>query len=99
MTIAPSKQGLIAQPGQSGIDPRGPRFGAGITAVLLLVTIGLSLGGLQLAATVVFTVITLLFAWGAFAGVPRHPYGLFFKAVIRPRLAAPSHRENPKPPT
>jgi hypothetical protein len=99
MTIAPSKQGLVAQPGQAGIDPRGPRFGAGITAVLLLVTIGLSLGGLQLAATIVFTVITLLFAWGAFAGVARHPYGLFFKAVIRPRLAAPGHLENPKPPT
>jgi hypothetical protein len=99
MTIAPSKQGLVAQPGQAGIDPRGPRFGAGITAILLLVTIGLSLGGLQVAATIVFTVITLLFAWGAFAGVARHPYGLFFKAVIRPRLAAPSHLENPKPPT
>ena len=28
----------------AGIDPRGPRFGAGITAVLLLVTIALGLG-------------------------------------------------------
>jgi hypothetical protein len=99
MTIAPSKQGLIAKQGEPGIDPRGPRFGAGITAVLLLVVIGLSLGGLQLAAIILFTVITALFAWGAFAGVARHPYGLFFKAVIRPRLAAPSHLENPKPPT
>jgi hypothetical protein len=27
----------------AGIDPRGPRFGAGITAVLLLVTIALGL--------------------------------------------------------
>ena len=26
-----------------GIDPRGPRFGAGITATLMLVTIGLGL--------------------------------------------------------
>ena len=32
-----------------GIDPRGPRFGAGITGVLLLVTIGLWLAGLTLA--------------------------------------------------
>jgi hypothetical protein len=99
MTIAPSKQGLIAKPGQAGIDPRGPRFGAGITAVLLLVVIGLALGGLTPAALILFTVITALFAWGAFAGVTRHPYGLFFKAVIRPRLAAPSHLEDPKPPT
>lgn len=99
MTIAPSKQGLIAGPGEPAIDPRGPRFGAGITAVLLLVVIGLSLGQAQAAATVLFAFITLLFAWGALAGVPRHPYGLVFKAVIRPRLAAPSHLENPKPPT
>jgi hypothetical protein len=99
MTIAPSKQGLIAKQGEPGIDPRGPRFGAGITAVLLLVVIGLSLAGLQPAATILFALITALFAWGAFAGVARHPYGLFFKAVIRPRLAAPAHLENAKPPT
>ncbi len=99
MTIAPSKQGLIAKPGQPGIDPRGPRFGAGITAVLLLVVIGLDLGGLTAAALILFAIITVLYAWGAFAGVARHPYGLFFKNVIRPRLSAPSHLEDPKPPT
>ena len=82
-----------------GIDPRGPRFGAGITAILLLVTIGLWLGGLHLAAFVVFAYLTLMFAWGAFAGVQRHPYGLFFKHVIRPRLAAPKELEDPTPPT
>jgi hypothetical protein len=99
MTIAPSKQGLIAKPGQPGVDPRGPRFGAGITAVLLLVVIGLALGGLTAAALILFAVITVLFAWGAFAGVARHPYGLLFKKAVRPRLAAPSHLEDPKPPT
>jgi hypothetical protein len=82
-----------------GIDPRGPRFGAAITAVLLLVTIGLWLGGLTVAATIVFLYITLVFALGAFAGVQRHPYGLFFKAVIRPRLAPPTELEDPTPPT
>jgi hypothetical protein len=82
-----------------GIDPRGPRFGAAITAVLLLVTIGLWLGGLHVPAFIVFAYITLVFAWGAFAGVQRHPYGLIFKKVVRPRLAAPSELENPTPPT
>ncbi len=62
----------------SGIDPRGPRFGAGITAALLLVVIGLSLGGLLLPALIIFVAQTLLFAWGAFAGIRRHPYGLLF---------------------
>ncbi|HEX4444805.1 MAG TPA: DUF4395 domain-containing protein [Galbitalea sp.] len=84
---------------QKGIDPRGPRFGAGITGVLLLVTIGLWLGGLTLAATIVFAYITIVFAWGAFAGVQRHPYGLFFKAVVRPRLKPPTELEDPTPPT
>ena len=87
-----------------GIDPRGPRFGAAITAVLLLVTIGLSLAGLSnhglfVAGQIVFAYITLVFAWGAFAGVQRHPYGLFFKNVIRPRIAAPKELEDPIPPT
>ena len=83
----------------SGIDPRGPRFGAAITAVLLLVVIGLSLGGLQLPALIIFGAQTLLFAWGAFAGIQRHPYGLLFKTLVRPRLAPPGELEDPTPPT
>ena len=84
---------------QTGIDPRGPRFSAGVTAVLLLVVIGLGVAELTIASTVLFAVITAIFAWGAFAGVQRHPYGLFFKKVIRPRLAAPTELEDPVPPT
>lgn len=45
------------------------------------------------------TLISLLFLWGAAAGVQRHPYGLLFKAVVRPRLAPPRELEDPKPPT
>jgi hypothetical protein len=82
-----------------GIDPRGPRFGAAITAVLLLIVIGLSLGGLSLAGFVVFAVITLVFAWGAFAGIQRHPYGLLFRKLVRPRLKPPTELEDPIPPT
>ena len=83
----------------TGIDPRGPRFSAGITAVLLIITIALSLAGATIAATVLFTALTLLFAWGAFAGVQRHPYGILFKKLVRPRLAAPTELEDPAPPT
>jgi hypothetical protein len=81
------------------IDPRGPRFGAGITGVLLLVVIGLFLDGLTLAAFIVFLFITLVFAWGAFAGVQKHPYGFLFKALVRPRLKPPTELEDPTPPT
>lgn len=87
-----------------GIDPRGPRFGASITAVLLLVVLFLGILGLQsaplaTAALLLLGLLVALFAWGAFAGIQRHPYGLLFKAAIRPRLAPPTELEDPAPPT
>jgi hypothetical protein len=91
------------------IDPRGPRFGAGITALALLVTIALALStegiGASLAtrvaepAFILLAIITVLFAWGALAGVHRHPYGALFKALVRPRLGAPDYLEAVEPPT
>lgn len=89
MTTTPSK----------GIDPRGPRFGATITATLLLITVFLALIGAQTAATILLTLIVALFAWGAFAGIARHPYGAIFKAFVRPKLAPPTELEDPRPPT
>jgi hypothetical protein len=83
----------------AGIDPRSPRFGAGITAVLLLVDIFLALTGATIAAAVLLLVIALLFAWGAFAGVRRHPYGVLYRVAVRPRLAPPTELEDPAPPT
>lgn len=86
-------------PSARGIDPRSPRFGAGITAVLLLVDIFLALVGATAAAAILLLVIALLFAWGAFAGVQRHPYGWIFRRLVRPRLAPPAELEDPAPPT
>ena len=91
--------GAAGAAGAAGIDPRSPRFGAGITAVLLLLTLFLGLAGLDVAAFVVLLVISALFAWGAFAGIQRHPYGALFRTVVRPRLAPPAEREDPAPPT
>lgn len=102
---------LAAKPGQKGIDPRGPRFGAVITFILLAIDVLLGLTGPSVVAGttlserltdpafVLLAVITLIFAWGAFAGIQRHPYGLVFKAFVRPRLSAPGELEDPKPPT
>ena len=83
----------------AGIDPRGPRFGAAITAALLLITVVLAIAGAATAAFWLLVVITLLFAWGAFAGIRRHPYGLIFARFVRPRLAPPAELEDPRPPT
>jgi len=81
------------------IDPRGPRFGAAITAILLLVTVFLTLVGASVAALGLLTALTALFAWGAIAGAGRHPYGVLFRKFVRPRLAPPSELENAAPPT
>jgi len=82
-----------------GIDPRGPRFSAGITAILFLVVIALALLDFGTAALILSIYNAAVFLWGAAAGVARHPYGLFFKAVIRPRLKPPVELEDPIPPT
>jgi hypothetical protein len=83
----------------SGIDPRGPRFGAAITSVLLLITVFLALDAATAAsAYLLLAVITALFAVGAIFGNSKHPYGLIFKKFVRPGLVAPKELEDPRPP-
>lgn len=88
-----------ARAASTGIDPRGPRFTAAITAALLLVVAVLGFGGADLAAWLLLTALAALFAWGAVAGVRRHPFGLLFTRFVRPRLAPPAELEDPRPPT
>jgi len=79
----------------AGIDPRGPRFGAGVTAVLLVVTLLL---GTSRAATLLLTAIALLFLLGTARGVQGSVQGWVFKSWIRPRLSPPAELEDPRPP-
>nr|WP_274637567.1 DUF4395 domain-containing protein [Microbacterium bovistercoris] len=85
-----------------GIDPRGPRFGAAITSVLLLVTVLLALTevdstGPVAPAFVLLLVVALLFLWGVLW--PRTaPWGVLFRKAVRPRLRAPKELEDPRPP-
>ena len=81
------------------IDPRGPRFGAAITTVLLLVVIYLSLDTKSFpSAVALLSIIVALFAIGAFFGNSKHPYGYVFKRLVRPLLQAPKELEDPRPP-
>lgn len=82
---------------KNGVDPRGPRFGAGITAVLLLAIVFLWLIGQTVFATVLQYWVVVVFAWGAFAGIQSHPYGKLFAKFVRPRLAPPAELEDPRP--
>ena len=89
----------MSQPEPAGIDPRGPRFTAGLTAALLLATVVLAVGGAALAAWSLLALISAVFAWSAAAGVRRNPFGILFQRFIRPRLAPPAELEDPRPPT
>jgi Domain of unknown function (DUF4395) len=73
------------------IDPRGARFGAAITTVVLAVVL-ITGSGWLLAAQV------LVFAVGALAGLRYAPYGLLFRRLIRPRLGPPARTEPEAPP-
>jgi uncharacterized protein DUF4395 len=73
------------------IDPRGPRFGAVITTVVLAVVLITGSAWLLGAQLVVFAV-------GALAGLRYAPYGVVFRRVIRPRLGPPGHTEAEAPP-
>jgi hypothetical protein len=88
-----------ALPASAGIDPRGPRFGAAITGVLLLVDLFLGVLGLHGIALILLAALAVLFGFGAFAGIQRHPYGAVYRALVRPRLGPPSELEDPAPPT
>jgi hypothetical protein len=77
-----------------GIDPRGPRFVAALTAVVVAVAlvtptrVGLALASVQ----------AVLFAIGAVRGVQGTPQSWVFRTVVRPRLGAPAALEDPAPP-
>lgn len=89
----------MSRPEPAGIDPRGPRFTAAVTALLLLVVAVLGFGGADLAAWVLLAVVSAIFAWSAIAGVRRNPFGLVFQRLVRPRLTPPDELEDPRPPT
>jgi hypothetical protein len=74
------------------IDPRGPRFGAVVTTVVLAVVLGTGNGWLLAAQAVVFAI-------GALSGLKYAPYGYLYRALVRPRLPKPTELEHPAPPT
>ena len=71
------------------IDPRGPRFGAVITTVVLAAVLVTGSPWLLAAQVAVFAV-------GALAGLRYAPYGLLYRRLIRPRLGPPG-TPRPKP--
>jgi hypothetical protein len=74
-----------------GIDPRGARFGAVVSTIVLALVLVTGSGWLLAAQTLVFAV-------GAGLGLRYAPYGMIYRWLIRPRLGPPRELEAEPPP-
>lgn len=79
---------------QQFVDPRGPRFGAAVTVLVL--ALALVLGPVW--GLIPLAIQTIAFALGAIGGLHLQPWGILYRSVVRPRLAAPTELEDPRPP-
>jgi hypothetical protein len=80
---------------QPQVDPRGQRFAAALTSLVLLVALVAApstLTALLLAAQAVF------FLAGAALGPARTPYAVIYRALVLPRLGRPRELEPAAPP-
>lgn len=73
------------------IDPRGTRFAAAVTTVVLALV-------LVTGNPWVLGVQALVFAIGVLIGPAASPYGVVFARLIRPRLSPPAELEAAGPP-
>jgi hypothetical protein len=73
------------------IDPRGPRFSAALTTIVLA-------AALVLVSPLLLLLQAAVFAVGAVRGIQHTPYAWLFRRFVRPRLAPPAELEDPRPP-
>ncbi|MCW2858532.1 MAG: hypothetical protein JWP48_240 [Actinoallomurus sp.] len=73
------------------VDPRGQRFSAVLTSLVLIVVLVTSSWPLLTAQAVVFVI-------GVVFGLRSAPYGLIYQAFVRPRLGPPKELEPEAPP-
>jgi hypothetical protein len=72
------------------LDPRGVRFAAAVTTVVLALVLITGSGWLALAQAIVF-------ALPAVFGMRFSPYGALFRVAVRPRLGPPAETEDAAP--
>jgi hypothetical protein len=73
------------------VDPRGQRFNATLSAIVLAVVLITGSVWLLAAQAVVFGI-------GAVFGLKYSPYGVIYRLLIRPRLGPPAEMEAAAPP-
>jgi hypothetical protein len=72
------------------VDPRGPRFAAILTTIVLAVVLVTQWWPLLAAQAVVFAI-------GAFVGLKPAPYSLVYRYLVAPRLGPTTEREDAAP--
>ncbi|MEJ2865303.1 DUF4395 domain-containing protein [Actinomycetospora flava] len=72
------------------LDPRGVRFAAAVTTVVLAAVLLTGSGVLAALQAVVFAIPVA-------AGMRYSPYGALYRALLAPRLGPPSEREDAAP--
>ncbi|MEI6404387.1 MAG: DUF4395 domain-containing protein [Actinomycetes bacterium] len=77
------------------IDPRGPRFGAALTTVVLALVL---LVIPSTVATVLLALQAIVFGLGAFVGLHAQPYGILYRKFLARRLGPPQQLEDVEPP-
>jgi hypothetical protein len=73
------------------VDPRGLRFTAWLSAIVLALTLLTGSAWLLGAQAVIFGI-------GAVAGLRYAPYGVLFRLLVRPRIGPPPELEPAAPP-
>jgi len=81
-----------------GLDPRGPRFGAGITSILMVLVIYFSLEPQTInLAFGIMSFAVVMFILGSALGPAKHPYSYLYKYTLRKLLKEPTELEAPTP--
>ncbi|WP_433377282.1 DUF4395 domain-containing protein [Actinoplanes sp. CA-142083] len=71
------------------LDPRGQRFAAALTSVVLVAVLATGWGWLALAQTIVFAITAM--------NPKQGPYAYVYRTLILPRLGPPAEREPAAP--
>ena len=79
----------------SQVDPRGQRFAAAVTVVLLAVALVVAPSALTIALLAFQLGVFFIGGW---AGPASTPYAWVFRTLVRPRLGAPKELEDAAPP-
>jgi hypothetical protein len=77
-------------PAGPAVDPRGPRFAAILTTIVLAVVLVTQWWPLLAIQTVVFAI-------GAFVGLKPAPYSIVYRTLVAPRLGPTDEREDAAP--